>query len=165
MRQNASTNLLYPPFTLLMLRGFAEAEAQGIHAYPFECWRSMERQAYLFAQGRSTLGKIVTWVQPGLSLHQYGVAFDAVFKANEGDVLVPSWEHDYADAHGDEYARLAPIMKAQGLEWLGDKNVERAHFQKSYGLTVAEMQSITKARGILGLWEVFDSKGGAKCVV
>lgn len=43
-----------------------------------ETLRSAERQAELYAQGRTKPGKIVTWVKH--SNHQDGVAFDICFK-------------------------------------------------------------------------------------
>ena len=67
-----------------------------------------------------------------------------------------TWEVEYADRKIDAYKALAVIMKAQGFEWLGDKNVERAHFQKSFGLGIEQAKQIAEAKGVLGLWAEFD---------
>jgi hypothetical protein len=44
-----------------------------------EGFRTAERQAELYAQGRTTPGKIVTNAKPGQSNHERGTAFDIVF--------------------------------------------------------------------------------------
>lgn len=44
----------------------------------FEGFRSPQRQQYLYAQGRTAPGSIVTRARPWLSNHQYGVAADFV---------------------------------------------------------------------------------------
>lgn len=47
-----------------------------------DCWqpisglRTFEEQERLYAQGRTQAGQIVTYAQPGLSLHNYGLATD-----------------------------------------------------------------------------------------
>jgi peptidoglycan L-alanyl-D-glutamate endopeptidase CwlK len=154
---NRSLNLLYPPFAEKVQQGLLLAEKVGLHAAVFEGWRSIQRQGALFAQGRTTPGKIITYARPWQSLHQYGVAVDIVFDGDEKPGVQWSWEGDYADGKKDDYAQLAVIMKSLGFEWLGDKNIERAHFQLSYGMSVMQMARISEDRGLLGLWSAFDS--------
>lgn len=48
----------------------------GVKAYIYEGYRSEARQAVLYAQGRTTPGKIVTNAGPGQSMHGYGLAYD-----------------------------------------------------------------------------------------
>jgi peptidoglycan L-alanyl-D-glutamate endopeptidase CwlK len=159
IRINRSLHLLFPPFREIVERGLAIAHAQGLWAYVFEGWRSTERQAYLYAQGRTTPGAKVTWVKPGFSLHQYGLAVDLVFdKFPLQAGLQWTWEGGYSDANGDNYDKLARIMKAEGLEWLGDKNIERAHFQLTTGLTIQEIKTIADARGTLGAWDEIERR-------
>lgn len=145
---NRSLNLLYPPFRERVLQGLKIAHEQGLMAYVFEAWRSRERQAFLYAQGRATPGPIVTNARAGLSFHQYGIAVDLVF---DKDPIMPSPQWTWA---GD-YEALTAIMKSQGLENL---KMEKAHFQMSFGMTIAEVQRIAEARGILGLWDEFDKR-------
>ena len=160
MQPNRSLDLLFPPFRACLEKGLAAAQAAGLHAFVFEAWRSRERQAFLYAQGRSAPGNIVTWVRPGLSAHEYGLGVDLVFDGSPSPGIQWNWEGDYADKNRDSYAALAPIMKAAGLEWLGDKNVERAHFQMLFGLTLSEINSQASARGVLGLWDGILTKLG-----
>jgi hypothetical protein len=51
---------------------------QKLTPYIYEGRRTMQRQAELWAIGRTTLGKIVTKARPGQSYHNYGLAFDWV---------------------------------------------------------------------------------------
>jgi peptidoglycan L-alanyl-D-glutamate endopeptidase CwlK len=160
---NRSEHLLYPPFLAMVKRGLEKAHAAGLMAYIFEGYRSLNRQTELYNQGRTTPGAVITWAKPGQSLHHYGVAVDIVFDGNLLDAGIQwSWEGKYADGNGDKYDDIAKIFKAEGLEWLGDKNIERAHFQKSFGYTVSQMQQIVEMKGLLELWRLFDSKSGVK---
>jgi peptidoglycan L-alanyl-D-glutamate endopeptidase CwlK len=161
---NRSLNLLYPPFKFLVELALDECHHKGLMCYVFEGYRFPERQAFLYAQGRTTPGAKVTWARAGESLHQYGCAIDLVFDAyplKEG--IQWTWEGSYADENGDNYDKAAKILKARGLEWLGDKNIERAHFQKTWGLTVQQMKIIADAKGVIGVWHELDKliEGGA----
>lgn len=164
IERNNSLNLLYPPFRELLDKGLAEAHAAGLWGYVFEGYRSIERQAFLYAQGRTTPGPKITWARPGESLHGYGLAVDIVFDKEPLKAGITwTWEGGYADANGDNYDKIAAILKRQGLEWLGDSNIERAHFQKAWGLSTQEIRQITDAKGILGLWLELDKRlGGIK---
>lgn len=155
---NRSLNLLFPPFRRMLLRGLAAAHAQRCYAYAFETWRPTERQAFLYAQGRTTQGIKVTWARPGKSFHEYGLAVDLVFDGSEKPGVQWSWEGDYADERKGDYERLAAIMKAEGMEWLGDKNIERAHFQLTLGMPIAEVETLAKVKGMLGLWDYMEKR-------
>ena len=158
---NRSLTLLYPPFKLLIDLALEDAHAKGLMGYVFEGWRAIERQSFLYAQGRTTPGAKVTWARPGESWHQYGLAVDIVFDREPLTAGMQwTWEGGYADKNGDNYAKIALILKAYGLEWLGDKNIERAHFQKTWGLTIQEAKQIADSKGVLGLWAQLDKLSG-----
>lgn len=85
--------------------------------------RTTARQRWLYEQGRSRPGKIVTWAKPGTGKHEpgpdgLGWALDAAFEGPE----------PYAEQHPwDTYGRLA---KYNGLVWGGDwKRPDRPHIQ------------------------------------
>jgi hypothetical protein len=61
---------LYTPFYDQLCEALPE------HWQPTEGFRSFERQADLYAQGRSVPGAIVTQAPPGKSMHNYGLASD-----------------------------------------------------------------------------------------
>jgi hypothetical protein len=69
-------------------------------------YRSPEEQARLYAQGRTTKGKIVTKVKH--SKHNDGLAFDVVIIKNNQ----VSW-------NGEDYFRIGEIGQALGLTWGG----------------------------------------------
>lgn len=78
-------------------------------------FRSIEEQNRLYAQGRTTAGAIVTNARGGESDHNFGKAFDIVFRKTgyEGD-----WEF------------VSKIGKQLGLKWGGDWKtfIDKPHF-------------------------------------
>jgi len=86
--------------------------------------RSIEQQNYLYKQGRSLPGKIVTNSQGGQSFHNYGLAIDLCEIDQGGKVI--NWNYDMK--------QLTPIAKKYGIEWGGDWHTiqDRPHFQKTF---------------------------------
>ena len=85
-----------------------------------EGFRSCERQDYLYRQGRSEKGQIVTNAKCNQSDHQFGRAIDIVFTDYFG---VPSWSPIW-------YREAAKIAKPIGFKWGGDwlRFKDYAHF-------------------------------------
>ncbi len=85
-----------------------DCQAAGLRIYIYEGLRSPERQAELYAQGRTKPGKIVTKAGPWQSMHQYGLAIDFVPLAPhpkaEG-MYVAAWTDK--DAYGTSHAFAA----------------------------------------------------------
>lgn len=80
---------------------------------PVSGFRSFERQAAIYEQGRTTPGKIVTNARPGESAHNYGCASDwTVFKFINGKEVV-TWP-DPRDPIWGEYGAA---IEAAGLKW------------------------------------------------
>lgn len=73
---------LHPVVREAVRKIIASMAARGITMALFEGYRSPERQAALYAQGRAQPGSIVTYARPGESLHQYGLAADIVGQVN-----------------------------------------------------------------------------------
>jgi len=86
----------------------------GKPVFVFEGFRTRERQAALYAQGRTAPGSIVTNAKPGESLHEKGKAVDVVFEKT-------LWSNPPED-----WALLGMLAKAFGKElgvpvtWGGD---------------------------------------------
>jgi len=111
--------------------------------------RDIESQNALYAQGRTTPGKIVTNAKGGFSWHNFACAFDIVPLRNgvavwgtKGDGL----DENPADDKTDDlelWQRIAQHGKAAGLEWAGDwvSFREFAHFQYTGGLSMADMRA------------------------
>lgn len=119
------------PFFADKIRDFViVANQQGLNV-DVQCGlRTMEEQAALYNQGRTTPGPIVTNAKPGMSWHNYGVAVDIVFKTADG-----KWTWDVP---ASQWHMLAAIGKTYGLQWGGDwvKFPDLPHFELTGGLTV-----------------------------
>jgi peptidoglycan L-alanyl-D-glutamate endopeptidase CwlK len=111
-------------------------EAALLGAYPYNTGRTFEEQAVLYAQGRTAPGKIVTNAQPGQSYHNYGLAFDMVFKVN-GEW---SWSGDWD--------KLGALAKKYGFEWGGSwaRFPDRPHLQKTFSQTTDKLLAVYNVR-------------------
>jgi hypothetical protein len=90
-----------------------DCHSQGVMCYPFETYRSQERQDELYAQGRTQPGPIITWTLK--SRHTQREAVDMAF-GGEGKW---TWEGDWDT--------MREIASKYGLESLYPR--ENAHLQ------------------------------------
>jgi peptidoglycan LD-endopeptidase CwlK len=114
-----------------------KCKAEGIELLITSTYRDKESQAALFAQGRTTPGKIVTNARAGRSFHNYRVAFDVVPLRNGK----PVWGTVNEDAV--LWKKIGAIGVECGLEWAGNWRTftEFPHFQFTGGLTLADFQA------------------------
>jgi peptidoglycan L-alanyl-D-glutamate endopeptidase CwlK len=127
---------LYPPFRAKLAQVLKETEAAlGEPWVATETYRSPERQLYLFAQGRTRPGPVITWLKSP-QWHGAGLAADCMSKSRVG---VPSgyqaprlWWETYRRiymAHGLEnpawskgdlgHVQLSdPAVRARALVWV-----------------------------------------------
>lgn len=117
------------------------------YAYTMRTWAE---QTALFAIGRTVPGKKVTDAPAGKSWHNYGLAFDIVLIV---DGKTASWD-TLKDFDGDKKAdwmEIVALAKAEGWEWGGDwrKLIDKPHFQKVGGLTIAEALERHKKRDFI----------------
>lgn len=102
---------LHPRLQSMIARLQKECEKENLPLGIGECYRTVEEQNALYAQGRTKPGQIVTNA-PGHSYssqHQWGIAFD-VYKNVKG--------HEYDDIAF--FNRVGRIGKSLGLGWGGD---------------------------------------------
>lgn len=94
-------------------------------------YRDGEAQNALYAQGRTTPGKIVTNAKAGQSIHNYRLAFD-ICKNVKGQ--------EYSDA--GFFAAAGRIWTEMGGEWGGSwaSFPDRPHFQFTGGLSLSQLQ-------------------------
>lgn len=116
--------------------------------------RTFAEQASLYAQGRSTPGRIVTNAGAGQSYHNYGLAVDIVLLKDtngDGSFESASWETN-VDFDGDRLAdwmEVVAIFKAYGWEWGGDwKMKDLPHFQKTFGFSWQQLLERHKAKNV-----------------
>lgn len=96
--------------------------------------RSIPEQDALYAQGRTTAGKIVTNAKGGDSYHNYGLAWDVVEIENG----LANWETNWLG--------ISEIAEEMGIEWGGNfKSIkDKPHFQMSFGLSIAQLKAKLK---------------------
>lgn len=89
---------------------------QGINVFVTETYRSQARQNYLYAQGRTRAGQVVTWTTN--SNHTGRMAWDIA-------VSPPKNLYDIATLN-----RAGQVAKQLGITWGGSwKNPDRPHFE------------------------------------
>ena len=105
----------------------------GIDILVTSTFRDNASQDALYAQGRTTAGKIVTNARGGDSFHNHRCAVDIVPLVNGK----PDW-----DGNHPVWAQIGAIGQECGLEWAGSWKTfkELAHFQYTGGLTIAELK-------------------------
>jgi len=101
--------------------------------------RSWEEQSKIYAQGRTSPGKVVTNAKPGFSNHNFGIAVDmGVFK--DGKYLDGSKPSE-AEAFHRKAAELAAKFN---LEWGGSWKSfkDYPHFEWKTGKSLAELRQL-----------------------
>jgi len=112
----------------------ASCKKEGIDLLVTSSYRDIESQNALYAQGRTTEGKIVTNAKGGQSFHNFRCAVDVVPLKNGKEI----W-----DGADPVWATVGRLGKEAGLEWAGDWKTfkELAHFQYTGGLTLADLNA------------------------
>lgn len=99
-----------------LARDFAVKMAEEGHAFMFtSTYRSQEEQNAIYAQGRTTPGKIVTWTRN--SRHTQRDAFDIALLLQGKPIWDPKIDID-AD-HIPDYLEAGKIGESVGLVWGG----------------------------------------------
>lgn len=146
---NRSLDLLYPRFAQKVTTALDACHKMGYPIQIFEGWRSPARQDWLYAQGRTSAGKIVTKARAWESWHQLSLASDlAFFKDGKW-----SWDGNW-DA-------VLPCFEEQGLESL--RPFETCHVQFTSGLDIKVAVALMRSQGLQRVWlEVENSSPAAK---
>lgn len=147
--QDRDLNHLHPAFRAPFEGWLAAVRAAGLAVLVIETFRTPERQAYLYGQGRTNVpyarsGAQVTWTLD--SLHRYGLAADVCPVV--GGVL--SWNiTDYQRMH-----RVAPPERF-GLELVRNQQgqiVEWPHLQLAGGQATATRLGIRRDVVVGSVW-------------
>lgn len=123
---------LHPKVKTLCQKFIIACDEAGIDVIITSTYRDFASQNALYAQGRTTAGRIVTNAKAGQSFHNFKVAFDFVPILNGKAV----W-NDAA-----LFTKCGEIAEQCGLEWAGrwKKFKELAHCQYTGGLTLQDFQ-------------------------
>ena len=110
--------------------------------------RTIAEQDALYAQGRTTPGKVVTWAKGGKSYHNYGLAIDICLIIDGKEA---SWDitKDFDKDGISDWMEAVKIFKAHGWEWGGEWDTKKdyPHFQKTFGKTTAQLKAMVKGSG------------------
>lgn len=126
-------NELHPKVKELALQLVEECRRQGIKLGISETYRTVERQDYLYAQGRTRSGAVVTNSKGSdmQSYHQWRLAFDV-----------------FNNVLGNEYdsrvlQKIGAIGQSLGLEWGGSWSgfQDTPHFQYTFGLSIRDLKN------------------------
>lgn len=136
MINSRSLNELVPVVRHKVEEFIALCDDEGIDLLVTSTYRDNESQAALYAQGRTTMGKIVTNANAGDSFHNYRCAVDVVPLRNGK----PVWGTQGDD--GELWNKIGKIGVDAGLEWAGNWRTfkELAHFQFTNGNTLAQLK-------------------------
>jgi peptidoglycan L-alanyl-D-glutamate endopeptidase CwlK len=101
-------------------------------------YRSVDYQNYLYEQGRTRPGAIVTKVRGGFSVHNFRRAFDVVPQIN-GRAVYDTNTKELTQLWAD----IGAIGQECGLEWGGSWKgfVDMPHFQDMGGYTMAQLRA------------------------
>lgn len=130
-KRQAELSALHPAIRDRVKKIKAELNNLGFAFEIFEAYRSPQRQAYLYAQGRDRPGNIVTKAPPWTSYHQYGLAVDFVLKING------NWDWSSSGANAAAWTKLHEIGRNNGMEPL---SWELPHLQMA-GLSIAALHA------------------------
>ncbi|MDR2188924.1 MAG: M15 family metallopeptidase [Azonexus sp.] len=135
MKNSRSLDDLLPPVKERAMWLLNECRARGIDLLVTSTYRDLESQAALYAQGRTAPGLIVTNAKPGMSFHNWRVAFDVV-PLRAGKLVWGTTGDD-----GKLWRQIGEIGEDAGLEWAGrwKSFKELAHFQYTGGLTLMQL--------------------------
>lgn len=134
MINSRSLTDLNPKVAAMCSEFINRCKEKGIDVIITSTYRDAESQNALYAQGRTTSGKIVTNAKAGQSYHNWRVAFDFC--------PIVNGKCQWQDA--DLFATCGRIGEEIGLEWAGrwsGKFKETAHLQFTGGLSLADFQN------------------------
>lgn len=132
MINSRNINDLHPKVAAMCSEFIKRCNEAGIDVLITSTYRDAESQNALYAQGRTTPGKIVTRAKAGESFHNWRCAFDFVpivgGKAQWNDTGL--------------FERCGEIGESIGLEWAGrwTKFKELPHLQFTGGLRLIDFQ-------------------------
>lgn len=143
--------LLHPAIREDAIKAYNEAvlaTPKGVHPFITQTLRTFEEQAVLYAQGRTTPGKIVTNSKPGQSYHQYGLAIDFVIQVG-GKVI---WEVD------NNWMIVVNCFRDNGFFWGGEfKSLkDYPHFEKTLGFNWQQLLALHDKKDFIPGTEYID---------
>ena len=125
---------LHPKIRAKVTEFIIRAEKElGVKLRVTSALRTFEEQTKLYDSGRTTSGPIVTYARAGSSLHNYGLAIDAV-EIKDGKALYNS----------PNEAQIARLGKSIGFEWGGDWKsfTDKPHYEMRFGRSTTQLKAL-----------------------
>ncbi|MDR4308757.1 M15 family metallopeptidase [Chelatococcus sambhunathii] len=149
---NRDLSLLAPKFRSAIEAAIAECASNNLPVKINEGFRSQSRQAWLYAQGRTRPGDIVTRAPTSLtSWHGYGLAVDVVH-ATKAYWPFGRWEKRENEAW---FAQVAAFFKKNGCNWGGDfSHPDTPHMQwgRCTPSPTQNARDIFRSQGVQAVW-------------
>jgi peptidoglycan L-alanyl-D-glutamate endopeptidase CwlK len=130
-QRNNDMENLHPIFRQRAAALLKSLDSENLPFRLFEGFRTPQRQQYLYEQGRTRPGNVVTKARPWQSYHQYGVAGDFVLYENG------RWSWDDTGERRKWWERLHELGREVGLEPL---SWEQPHLQMQ-DLSLSSLQA------------------------
>ena len=126
-------NNLHPSIRSKAGSMYIAARNRGIPLIFTSGLRTFDEQEYLYSQGRTRPGEIITYAKPGDSFHNYGLAFDLIPD-------VKDWEN-YS-----RWNEIEAIGKVLGFRWGGRFKtfVDKPHFEYT-GASIAQLKNLWRS--------------------
>lgn len=159
---NRDLSLLAPRFRAAVEAAIADCVAQGYPVRILEGLRSQERQAWLYAQGRTRPGSKVTNAPTNLtSWHGYGLAIDILHATLAYEPLGKGKDPSPWFRH------VGQIFKAHGCSWGGDwSHPDMPHMQwgNMPASPAAQHKKAKQLHGNEAVWALVGAGGGGPTV-
>lgn len=148
MFNRIDTAKINPNFLSLCKQLVENCKARGVLFYAISGFRSEQEQAKLYAQGRTTPGKIVTNAKPYQSLHNFGLAIDfCADKDATKEGLQPDWNMAQYKILQEEAHKLG---LTSGLDFKSFP--EGPHIQLKISKPLPELEKVFKTKGLEAVW-------------
>ena len=128
---NRDWSKLKEPFKAKLTAVFADLAGHGLQLFLQEGFRTVARQKWLYAQGRTRRGPVITFKNgvESKSFHQSGFAADVIFANEDGSHYWPPLRMPNGKL-APEWALLASSAKSHRLTWGGSwKTVDSPHLE------------------------------------
>lgn len=142
-KPNRDLLLLSPWFKARVDVGLRMIADLGIKMAVFEGYRTPQRSDYLYEQGRTREGKIITKAKAWQSPHNWGLAVDIIFFDGK------TWDWKQAK----DFTKPVAVMKSLGFT-TGADWADYPHFEIMGGFTQAEAKAIVDQSGLPHFWHM-----------
>jgi peptidoglycan L-alanyl-D-glutamate endopeptidase CwlK len=145
---------VHPTLALKIRMLIAQLAGMGIECRVVQGLRTIAEQDALYAQGRTTPGKIVTNARGGQSFHNLALACDVIPGVRGAETWTPNWNSEHAD-----YRTMGMVGESLGLVWGGRwiHLPDKPHFQMNGILPenapTAQAVTIARTEGLPAAWK------------